>query len=98
MERAAGGQRGTPYLRPSEQEPETMTLLQNMTMPTTGQHATGGALAALWQAMLDAFGAAAINAADWQYVGPCRATFHGDSPANAHRFRSTCGAAHVVIA
>ena len=80
------------YFHTLEQEPEPMTL------PTTGQHATGGALAALWQAMLDAYGAATINTADWHYVGPCRATFHGDSPANAHRFRSTCGAAHVVIA
>ena len=80
------------YFHTLEQEPEPMTL------PTTGQHATGGALDSLWQAMLATFGADAINAADWQYVGPCRATFHGDSPANAHRFRSTCGAAHTVIA
>lgn len=70
-----------------------------MTLPTTGQHATGGALDSLWQAMLDTFGAAYINAGDWQYVGPCRATFEGDdAPANAHRFRSTCGESHTVIA
>jgi hypothetical protein len=86
------------YFHTSEQEPESMTLLRNMILPTTGQHATDGALAALWQALLDAYGAAAINAADWHYVGPCRATFHGDIPANAHRFRSTCGATHTVIA
>jgi hypothetical protein len=85
------------YFNTSEQDTEPMTLLRFMLLPTTGQHATGGALAALWQALLEAYGAAAINRADWQYVGPCRATFHGDAPANAHRFSSTCGASHTVI-
>ena len=36
-----------------------------MTLPTTRPHATGGALDSLWQAMLNTFGAAYINAGDW---------------------------------